>query len=155
MRQALAEKDPKKQNDQINHAVKQLLQNPELIDMDAVVPDLCASDNYLKVVQLCLLKIEALQQPGPRPASQAGSFHSDPAGANPKVEECLAIITGLVAALNQSITEQMDRRSLSFPLLSDGRDSRAKKGSKDYWKKLIFGLLSKLESDSDVYQLKI
>lgn len=48
----MAEKDLKKQNDLINHAVKQLLQNPELIDMDAVVPDLCASDNYLKVVQI-------------------------------------------------------------------------------------------------------
>ena len=80
--------------------------------MDAVVPALCASDNYLKVVQLCLLKIEVLQQLGPRSSFQACNFKRDPAVANPKVEQCLGIITGLVIALNQSITEQKEWRSI-------------------------------------------
>lgn len=68
-----------------------MLPRPELIDMDVIVPDLCATDHYLNVAELCLLKMEKLRE--------IASLDTI------KIIECQNIITGLVSALNQSITE--------------------------------------------------
>ena len=129
--------------------------------MDVIVPDLCATDNYLKVAQLCLLKMEKLQEIASLPNTMNNSFNHDTSLEAPKIIECQNIITGLVAALNQSITEQKDWKLLNISLLqNDGRHSKPKKGSDDYWRKLIFGFLCKLKSDShcsdgDICQRKI
>ena len=60
--QAMSEKDEYKQNEMISQGIEQLIERPHLMDMDYVVPKLCETKNFSRIVELAMLKIESLEK---------------------------------------------------------------------------------------------
>jgi hypothetical protein len=46
----------------ISEGIDQLIEKPHLIDMEYVVPKLCETKNYLRIVEICMLKIKMVQE---------------------------------------------------------------------------------------------
>lgn len=60
LHQAVSETDSKKQDELIRQGMVQLLKLPQNIKLDLVVPDLCKTQRYQAIVELCMQKIQRL-----------------------------------------------------------------------------------------------
>ena len=104
--------------------------------MEYVVPKLCETNNFSRVVELAMMKIERLEQIN---------------GSEDQIILCQNIVLGMFAALNKSIISQKDWKILeSFPL------PQSKKQVTPYQKLFnkFYGHFQRLK-DSDDYQKKI
>ena len=98
------------------------------------MPDLCQSHNFLIIAQLSLKIIERIEHiNGVKNDDLSMSIKSDKLMES-KIQECYDIITGLVTALNQSISQQKDYKQFDHHIydsknLEVPERQKAQKGS--------------------------
>jgi hypothetical protein len=81
----------------ITEGIEQLVERPHLIDLDYVVPKLTDTNNFLRIIEICMLKLQKL---GEIPSSED------------KMLQCSDIVLEMFKALNKSINTCKDWKLL-------------------------------------------
>lgn len=138
LNQALRAEDTSRRVELITQGVEQLKTKPHLLNLKSVVPILCRTDNYLTIVDLCVLKAKYLR--GLVDLSEDG----DIADIEKEQVLCYDIVVNMFQALDRSIAEQEDKDILALRAF---RTDSLTKRKDNHWFALFFKRFSNAKID--------